>query len=146
MIPIVKAAVFVLLALLSAAAMPQPNDGIISAEEALAMARTGRVILIDIRTPDEWRQTGVPAGAQRANASDPQGPAAFLQNILDIVGDQRAQPIAIICRTGNRTTKARAYLMSKGFTEVYNVKEGVAGSDAGDGWLKRGLPTEPCKC
>lgn len=137
---------FLLLAAVAAAAAAQPNEGIISAEEALAMTRSGQAILIDIRTPDEWRQTGIPSGARRANASDPQGPAAFLQEVLDIVGDQRTQAIAIICRTGNRTTKARAFLMSKGFAEVYNVKEGVAGSDAGDGWFKRGLPVEPCNC
>ena len=135
-----------LIALATSAALAQPNDGVVSADEALAMARAGKVVLIDIRTPDEWRQTGIPAGARRANASDPQGPAAFLQEVLDIVGDHRAQPIAIICRTGNRTTKARAFLMSKGFTEVYNVKEGVAGSAAGDGWFRRGLPVEPCNC
>lgn len=146
MIPAMKAISLLSLALISAIAVAQPNDGIVSAEEALSMARSGKLILIDIRTPDEWRQTGIPAGARRANASDPQGPAAFLQEILDIVGDQRTQPIAIICRTGNRTTKARAFLISKGFTEVYNVKEGVAGSEAGNGWFKRGLPVEPCNC
>jgi hypothetical protein len=27
---------------------------------------------------------------------------------------------------------------------VYNVKEGMAGSGAGPGWIKHGLPLEPC--
>ena len=53
-------------------------------------------------------------------------------------------PIALICRTGNRTTQVQRYLQSQGFTNVYNVKEGMAGSGAGPGWLKRGLPVETC--
>ncbi|MDP2809280.1 MAG: hypothetical protein Q8O34_03955 [Rhodocyclaceae bacterium] len=36
------------------------------------------------------------------------------------------------------------YLQSVGFTQVYNVKEGMAGSGAGPGWIKRGLPVETC--
>jgi rhodanese-related sulfurtransferase len=36
------------------------------------------------------------------------------------------------------------YLQSQGFTQVYNVKEGMAGSGAGPGWLKRGLPVDKC--
>ena len=36
-------------------------------------------------------------------------------------------------------------LEARGFTRVYNVKEGMVGSGAGPGWIKRGLPVEPCK-
>jgi rhodanese-related sulfurtransferase len=37
------------------------------------------------------------------------------------------------------------YLEAEGFTRVYNVKEGMAGSAAGPGWVKRGLPLENCR-
>jgi len=33
---------------------------------------------------------------------------------------------------------------AQGFMQVYNVKEGMVGSAAGPGWLKRGLPVERC--
>lgn len=122
------------------------EDGVISAPQAQEMAAAGRAILIDIRTPEEWRATGIPAGAKLANARHLQGPAGFLQDMLDIVADRRDTPIVLICRTGNRTARARAFLMSKGFAEVYHVKEGVAGSAAGPGWFKRGLPATPCNC
>jgi rhodanese-related sulfurtransferase len=140
-----KATLLVSALAITGAAFAQ-NEGVVSAADAFEMVRSEKVILIDIRTPDEQRETGIPAGARRANASNPQGPAGFLQDMLDIVGDRKTQPIAIICRTGNRTGKARAFLLSKGFTEVYNVGEGVAGSTAGPGWFKRGLPVEPCAC
>lgn len=33
-------------------------------------------------------------------------------------------------------------LREAGFTQVYNIKEGMAGSAAGPGWIKRGLPVQ----
>lgn len=122
------------------------QEGVISAPEAQALADSGRAILIDIRTPEEWRTTGVPAGAKRADASQKDGPAGFLHDVLEITADKRNVTLVLICRTGNRTARARAFLLSKGFAEVYHVKEGVAGSEAGPGWFKRGLPVEPCNC
>ena len=122
------------------------QEGVISAPEAQALADSGRAILIDIRTPEEWRTTGVPAGAKRADASQKDGPAGFLHDVLEIVADRRDVTLVLICRTGNRTARARTFLLSKGFAEVFHVKEGVAGSEAGPGWFKRGLPVEPCNC
>lgn len=72
------------------------------------------------------------------------GPDVLVQSILQMVGGDRNAPIALICRTGNRTTHAQKYLQSLGFTQVYNVKEGMVGSAAGPGWLKRALPVEAC--
>jgi len=68
----------------------------------------------------------------------------LLQSILQMTGGDRNAPIALICRTGNRTTQAQKHLQSLGFTQVYNVKEGMAGSIAGPGWLKRDLPLDRC--
>lgn len=132
------------LALSAAPALAESRD--VSASEALDLARTGEAVLVDIRTPDEWRQTGVAPGAERVNLYVQGGPAAFLQGILDAVDGDKAKPVALICRTGNRTTKAAEFLRAQGFTNVLNVKEGMAGSGAGPGWLKRGLPVEPCNC
>ena len=35
----------------------------LSADRAHRQARDGRILLLDIRTPGEWRKTGVPDGA-----------------------------------------------------------------------------------
>lgn len=115
----------------------------LTAPQALEQSRSGAVTLIDIRTPPEWRQTGVPAGALRIDMKS----RAFVNDILTAVDGDKSAPIAIICRTGNRTTYTQKALSEMGFTRVYNVKEGMAGSGAGPGWLKRGLPVESCgKC
>lgn len=135
--------VFVLLLLLACSmATPAQAEPDMSAPEAFAAASAGKVRLIDIRTPQEWRQTGVAPGAGRVDFY--RGPEVLVQSILQMTGGDRNAPIAIICRTGNRTTVAQKYLQSLGFTQVYNVREGMAGSAAGPGWLKRRLPVESC--
>jgi len=116
----------------------------LSASEAERMAAAGELILIDIRTPEEWRQTGVPAGAKRGNLHHPGGAQGFGDAVLAQVGGDRQAPIGLICRSGNRSTQALKLLKSQGFTRLFNVREGMAGSGAGPGWLKRGLPVVPC--
>lgn len=117
---------------------------VISAPEALAAMEAGKLTLVDIRTPPEWRQTGVAKGAGRLNMQHPQGGQGFMNDLLKMVGGDKNAPIGLICRTGNRTTQVQKYLEAQGFTQVYNIKEGMAGSAAGPGWLRRGLPVEQC--
>ncbi len=116
----------------------------LTAPEAAAAVAAGKITLIDIRTPPEWKETGVAKGAQLINMLHPQGAPGFTNALLEKLKGDRNAPIALICRTGNRTTQVQRYLQSQGFTNVYNVKEGMAGSGAGPGWLKRGLPVETC--
>ena len=115
-----------------------------AAPDAAAAVAAGKITLIDIRTPPEWKETGVAKGASLINMLHPQGAPGFTNALLDKVKGDKNAPIALICRTGNRTTQVQRYLQSQGFTQVYNVKEGMAGSAAGPGWLKRGLPVETC--
>jgi rhodanese-related sulfurtransferase len=115
-----------------------------SAPDAYAAVKDGKITLIDIRTPPEWRQTGVAPGAARINMIHPQGAAGFLNEVLAKVGGDKTAPIALICRTGNRTSQVQRFLQGQGFTQVINVGEGMAGSRFGPGWLARKLPVDPC--
>ena len=128
-------------ALLALSAHAEPD---LSAPEAAAQAQSGKLTLIDIRTPPEWKETGVARGARQVNMLHPQGANGFVEQLLGELKGNRNAPIALICRTGSRTTQVQRYLQSVGFTQVYNVKEGMAGSAAGPGWIKRGLPVQPC--
>jgi rhodanese-related sulfurtransferase len=116
----------------------------LTAPEAAAAVAAGKITLIDIRTPPEWKETGVAKGAQLINMLHPQGAPGFTNALLEKLKGDKNAPIALICRTGNRTTQVQRYLQSQGFTQVYNVREGMAGSGAGPGWLRRGLPVETC--
>lgn len=117
---------------------------VLTAPDAHQQAQQGAITLIDIRTPQEWRQTGVAVGARRIDMRQPGGTEAFAAAVLTAVAGNKDAPIALICRTGNRTGYMRRELEARGFTQVYDVKEGMAGSVAGPGWIKRGLPLEAC--
>lgn len=134
----------VALTLLLTQACSQDSGATLSAPDAYAQAQVGALTLIDVRRPDEWRQTGVAQGALRINVAHPQGEAGFVRQVTAELGGDKNAPIGLVCRTGNRTTHAQRMLREAGFTRVYNVKEGMAGSSAGPGWLKRGLPVEAC--
>ena len=116
----------------------------IDAPQAAAAVGAGKLMLIDIRTQAEWKETGVAKGARRVNMLHPQGAKGFTDQLLSEVKGDRNAAIALICRTGNRSSQVQRYLQSVGFTQVYNISEGMAGSAAGPGWIKRGLPVEPC--
>lgn len=132
------------LILLSIAACSPDAGPTLAAPEAYAQAQAGQLTLIDIRRPDEWRQTGVATGALRINMAHPQGSSGFVQQVAAELDGDRDAPIGIICRTGNRTTHMQQVLHEAGFTQVYNIKEGMVGSSAGPGWIARGLPVEAC--
>lgn len=117
----------------------------ITPQDARSQAAAGKIRLIDMRTPEEWRETGVAPGAARINMYHPEGADGFTRELLKLVGGDRNAPIALICRSGNRSTQVQRYLAGQGFTRVYNVREGMQGGSAGPGWLSRGLPVESCK-
>jgi rhodanese-related sulfurtransferase len=114
----------------------------ISAPQALERSRQGNILIIDIRTPEEWRETGVIPGARRVDFY--RGPQALLKSVLEMAGGDRNAPIALVCHSGSRSIQAQKFLQAQGFTQVYNLKEGMGGSAAGPGWLSRQLPLEPC--
>lgn len=110
--------------------------GILSAAEARQKALRNEVVLIDIRQPSEWRETGIPAGGRPLTMHR----RDFLQALLQLVGGDRSTPLAIICATGGRSAMVRKLLIRQGFASVMDVSEGMLGNFRGPGWLRRGLP------
>ena len=120
-------------------------DGLITADEAYAATKRGELLIIDVRTPGEWRDTGIPEGAKTADVTSPLGLMAFVGAVTEAVASDKARPIAVICRSGNRSTRAKNALEANGFTHVLNIREGMSGSGTGPGWLGRGLPVSVCR-
>ncbi len=111
---------------------------LMSAADAHAKAMKGEITLVDVRTPDEWKQTGVPASAHTVTMH--QAGPQLMKELDQVLGGDRTKPLAIICRTGNRTGSLAGPLQKAGYTNVIDVSEGMAGSRAGQGWAKSGLP------
>lgn len=120
-----------------------PATARIAPEAALAEAQAGERLLIDLRTPAEWRRTGVAAAATTLDFNASGGGDSFVGQVLALVDGDRSHPIALICARGNRSGRAWRLLHEAGFRDVKDVAEGMLGNDLGPGWLGRGLPTTP---
>lgn len=112
---------------------------------AHAMSMAGALTIIDVRTPAEWRADDIPGGAAAISLNGPGGRQAFLEGILALVDGDRDRPLAMICRTGVRSSTARIFLQAQGFTRVYDIFDGMHGRDGAAGWLAEGLPLDPCE-
>ena len=108
----------------------------LSVQDAHKLAESGEILLVDIRTPQEWRDTKVAASAQTITMHN----ADFLKNLEMAIEGDKSKPIALICATGGRSNWLQSQLMSRGYTKVYDVFEGMLGSQSGPGWLKSSLP------
>ncbi len=78
------------------------------------------VLLVDIRQPQEWQQTGVlPQALLIAHDGDP---AQFLSELAPHLD---GRPVALICRTGNRTAQAAAALAPALDVPVIDISGGM---------------------
>ncbi|TVR01254.1 MAG: rhodanese-like domain-containing protein [Desulfovibrionales bacterium] len=119
------------------------SPGSLTAQEAWDRVQQGELTIVDVRRPEEWRQTGTPQGAVRLSfETHPGGPEGFTHDLATALGEDKTKPFAIICRTGNRTGLLLPFLQSKGFTAAKAIPEGMVGSSAGRGWLRHGLPID----
>ncbi len=127
---------------------PQSSSTTVSEENLTAtaaweMVQEGELIIVDIRRPEEWQQTGTPQGAIRLSfETHPGGPEGFLRDLETALESNKTRPFAIICRTGNRTGLLLPFLHANGFTKARAIPEGMAGSSHGRGWLRHGLPLD----
>jgi len=84
----------------------------ISCEEAKNLIKTKNAQLVDVRTPEEYAMSKLP-GAVNIPLQD-----------IDAVADAElddSRPVIVFCRSGQRSHMAQQILLSKGFTEVYNM-------------------------
>ena len=116
---------------------PPPHDQPrLSAAQAFAAVRAGDLVLVDIRTPQEWRATGVPVGSHAIDMRRPD----FADALLVALAGDRGAPVALICARGVRSARLTRALADAGFVNVADVAEGMLGSASGSGWIASNLP------
>lgn len=111
----------------SAAASGGAGIRTLAPKEASAAITGGRVVL-DLRTADEFA-TGHLAGAKDLDFYQ----ATFRSDLGKLDKDT---PYLIYCHSGNRSGQARQLMAQLGFTDVVEVKGGIAA------WTADGLPVE----
>jgi rhodanese-related sulfurtransferase len=95
-------------------------------------------VVIDIRTPPEWVQTGVIPTSQKIMFFDERGGYNF-EKWIGSFGKHvtsKDQEFVLVCRSGNRTGSVGKVLSQKlGYKKVYHLKHGIKS------WIKENRKT-----
>ena len=89
----------------------------------------GNFVLLDVRTSKEFAKEKIEGAINIDIRSD-----TFKEDIRRLMSKQ-SDKILIYCRSGGRSKKAQRLLSELGYSEVYNLREGIAQ------WIKEGFPT-----
>ena len=111
-------------------------EDVLSAHAAQEAVHNEELVLIDIRSPEEWAETGVAQGAWPVSMHRP----SFGQELSALFARYGPDGIAMICATGGRTGYVQGVLRQNGITGVLDVSEGMLGNGSAPGWIGRGLP------
>ena len=87
--------------------------------------RKDDIQIVDVREPYEW-EAGRIEGAIHIPLNDLMGG----KGIEDL---DTAKPVAVVCRSGNRSELASLMLKARGF-DAHNMRDGM------EGWAREGLP------
>jgi len=96
--------------------------------------------IVDIRTPGEWKETGLLEGSIPIMFFDEKGGYnvdRFMQELNAKV--DTSKPFALICRTGSRTSMLAPFLSQTFGYTVYNLRGGILYA------ARAGLPLVPYK-
>lgn len=100
----------------------------ISVNRLAELYEQGDAEVIDVRTPVEYRE--IHANIARNVPLDSLDPEA----VMNARNGSAGKPLYVICRSGNRSTKACESFLAAGFSNVVNVEGGTAA------WDEAGLP------
>ena len=94
----------------------------------LAKMLEDKVTLVDIRRPEEWKQTGIVPGSNMITLFVSRGGVNpdFVSQLQRVSSPDK--PVILICRSGNRTRAASTMLVKQlKYQKVYNVTRGIKG-------------------
>jgi rhodanese-related sulfurtransferase len=95
---------------------------------AMSLINRSNALVLDVREQNEYD-----AGHIINSRLIPKG------KVKERIGElekYRERPIVVVCRSGNRSESATAFLNKQGFTQVHNLTGGVMA------WQKANLPLE----
>jgi rhodanese-related sulfurtransferase len=101
----------------------------ISSAEAAKKVAAGTAVIIDVREPAEWAESGVAEPAELLPMSDYNGDQKLWKPFLE---KNAGKELILYCRSGNRSGQVAAKLAAKGHT--------VENAGAFKDWAAAGLP------
>jgi rhodanese-related sulfurtransferase len=120
------------LVLAAAASASAAEVATLSPAQAAKLVAAGSAVLIDVREPAEWKETGVVAGAALLPKSDFDGRQKLWKEFLARHGGQE---LILYCRSGRRAGQVGASLAAQGHQ--------VANAGGFDDWREAGQPIRP---
>jgi rhodanese-related sulfurtransferase len=99
---------------------PAPAHLSLEARSGEALAHGEDTLVVDIRRPEEWVQTGVVGGAVLVTYTDAE---SFVARIGPMLGPD--QTLALICRSGNRTSHAAREIAARIDNPVVDIAGGM---------------------
>jgi len=107
-----------------------------SVKQAHAALLEDRLRLLDIRSREEWQETGVAQGAWLVSMHEKRFPERLFATRQLAEG----RTVALICATGGRSGAVMNALRQAGHAGFVDVSEGMLGNRLGPGWIAAGLP------
>ncbi len=95
-----------------------------------------RIRMIDVRSRDEWTDTGLAELAWPISMHE----GRFSKRLFAARELANGRPVALICATGGRSGSLMRSLRRGGYEGFIDVSEGMMGSRRGPGWINSGLP------
>jgi rhodanese-related sulfurtransferase len=117
------------------AAMAQ-NVEIWQAQQAHDALVADRIKMIDVRSREEWAETGLAELAWPISLHEDR----FSKRLFAARELANGRPVALICATGGRSGSVMRRLRQSGYDGFIDVSEGMLGSRRGPGWINSGLP------
>ncbi|NMP21884.1 rhodanese-like domain-containing protein [Sulfobacillus harzensis] len=87
----------------------------LSPERVASMARSGQALIVDVREASEYRAGHIPR-AKHISLSQ------LVHRLREVPRDKT---VVVVCRSGNRSSRAAELLMEAGYRNVYNMSGGM---------------------
>ncbi len=118
---------FLVVILFTMACMPMSEGADITPKQlAELLRRDPSVVVVDVRTPEEYGQGHI-AGSRQIDYYS----AEFHERLQRLPKDR---DVVLYCRSGKRSSDAKSFLVSIGYSRVFNLNGGIIA------WKKDRLP------
>jgi rhodanese-related sulfurtransferase len=107
--------IILLVAILTACGISSEGYRNVSSEEAKQLIDNKEVVVLDVRTSEEYQEGHIPNAILL-----PLQELEIKLNDLD-----KEETYIVVCRSGNRSTKASEILTSNSFANIYNMTGGM---------------------
>ena len=110
-------------------------------QEAHDSYKDDKIIIVDVRTKKEWKETGIIPNSILLNMHNDsyEENKNFVNDLTAFLSKNLNESIAFICASGSRSEVVVNYFTEKGYKNLSHIPDGIVGKN-NDGWLFLGFP------